>query len=254
MIQYLTRQATADMKVTSVGTSRVSSGVELARSLEQMVDFKRYSEKASRRLQGDSRLLEKLLLALGGKRGVLREDGITLRSVFQDYDLMVRIKESLKKRGYPCKLSRDEEHNLGVLETHTSAGLPVKIDWNLASYVEFQKATELFIELEDRLVPPFIVGENGGSEEIATREALLERVLTSAKKDLTIQRYKGLGEMNPEQLWETTMNPKTRTLLKVGIDDAVEAEQIFSTLMGDSVELRRKFIEDNALDVRNLDI
>jgi DNA gyrase subunit B len=110
------------------------------------------------------------------------------------------------------------------------------------------------MKLEDRLAPPFIAGENGTSEEIATRDLLLDRVLTAAKKDLTIQRYKGLGEMNPEQLWETTMNPETRTLLQVRIDDAVETDEIFTVLMGDQVEPRRKFIEDNALDVRNLDI
>ena len=108
--------------------------------------------------------------------------------------------------------------------------------------------------LEDELAPPFITGTNGTSEEILTREALLEKVLAAAKKDLSIQRYKGLGEMNPEQLWETTMNPEKRTLLQVRIDDAVETDGIFSILMGDAVEPRRKFIEDNALDVRNLDI
>jgi DNA gyrase subunit B len=108
--------------------------------------------------------------------------------------------------------------------------------------------------LEDELAAPFTSGANGASEEIPTREALLEKVLTAAKKDLSIQRYKGLGEMNPEQLWETTMDPAKRTLLKVRIDDMVETDEIFTVLMGDQVEPRRKFIEDNALDVRNLDV
>jgi DNA gyrase subunit B len=73
-------------------------------------------------------------------------------------------------------------------------------------------------------------------------------------REVSIQRYKGLGEMNAEQLWETTMNIDTRTLLKVSLEDIVQSDEIFTTLMGENVEARRKFIEDNALDVRNLDV
>jgi DNA gyrase subunit B len=90
--------------------------------------------------------------------------------------------------------------------------------------------------------------------KIASLDELIEYFITAGKRGVAINRYKGLGEMNPDQLWSTTMNPEARTLLQVRAEDHTEADQMFTTLMGDQVEPRRKFIEDNALDVRNLDI
>jgi DNA gyrase subunit B len=102
------------------------------------------------------------------------------------------------------------------------------------------------------------VDEKGAPEgeptRIETREALWQFIDARGRKGIHVQRYKGLGEMNAETLWDTTMNPDTRVLLQVRIADAVQAEEMFSVLMGDQVEPRREFIETNALHVRNLDI
>jgi DNA gyrase subunit B len=257
LVRYLMRQATSELKVKLEETGTTIEGKDLARSLEQMVEYKRYCEKLVRRLGGDERLLSVLLEAFAGRKGVLRrQEKMNLRAVFHDGkgEALARIEGQLAKAGYKTDLSTDEEHGAWEIETTSTNGSKVLIDWELASHVEFHKAVEFHRTLDEVLPSPFVLGENGTSEQVASREALLERVLAAAKKDLTIQRYKGLGEMNPEQLWETTMNPEKRTLLQVKIDDAVETDQIFTVLMGDAVEPRRKFIEDNALDVKNLDI
>ncbi len=102
--------------------------------------------------------------------------------------------------------------------------------------------------------PPFTVTKDARAEVLGSWRELLEHVKAEGTREVSIQRYKGLGEMNAEQLWQTTMNAETRTLLKVDLQDLTETELIFSTLMGEDVEARRKFIEENALDVRNLDV
>ena len=102
---------------------------------------------------------------------------------------------------------------------------------------------------------PFILSDGkGGQNRLSTTLDVLEAIRDLGKKGISVQRYKGLGEMNPDQLWETTMNPETRTLVKISLEDAVEADRIFTILMGDVVEHRREFIEEHALDVKNLDI
>ena len=103
-------------------------------------------------------------------------------------------------------------------------------------------------------IAPVTVTRNGDKVTKEKATDVLDYVVEDAKKDFTITRFKGLGEMNAEQLWDTTMNADTRTLLQVKLEDAVAAEDIFTTLMGENVEARRKFIEDNALEVVDLDI
>src|SRR5207253_5778393 len=102
--------------------------------------------------------------------------------------------------------------------------------------------------------PPYKVRAEGEETEHRGTAELLQAILEIGKKGLTLQRYKGLGEMNPTQLWETTMNPETRTLLRVKLEDLAGVEDIFSTLMGDEVEPRRNFIQQHALEVKNLDV
>jgi DNA gyrase subunit B len=128
------------------------------------------------------------------------------------------------------------------------------VDRELLELPEFVRLRELSLDLAGLGRAPFLVTSEGGEALVASLGGVREAILAGARKGLDIQRYKGLGEMNPSQLWETTMDPETRTLLQVRIEDAVAAEDIFSTLMGDEVESRRRFIEDNALNVRNLDV
>ena len=156
MVRYLMRMATADMTVKSVGANQDIEGKELAGSLEQLVEMKRYSEKAARRLGGDAHLLDTLLEAFAGKKGVLRKTGTTLRTVFQDSEQMAKVREAVAKAGFETELSSDEEHGLWEIETTTTSGLSLAIDWNFASFVEFHKAVELYMALEDKLAPPFI--------------------------------------------------------------------------------------------------
>ena len=252
MFRYMMRQATSDVRITANG--RDVTGRELSKALEQTVEFQKYFDRFARRLNNDEKLLNALLDAFAGKEGVLARNSVKLRKVFEQEDLMAQVEAKISAAGFRTELMQDEEHGLSEIEVTFANGTTLLFDWNMASYVEFQKAVELKTTLENNFPAPFVMGENGKSEQAASRSELLEKIMAAAKKDLSIQRYKGLGEMNPEQLWETTMDPEKRTLLQVRIEDAIETDEIFTVLMGDQVEPRRRFIEDNALDVKNLDV
>jgi DNA gyrase subunit B len=156
-----------------------------------------------------------------------------------------------------CALEEDPEHNCFKLSWSTRTNgskSQTIINREFLISAEYKEIKKLFTDLTSIGVPPYAVENGEHKAQLRSLTEVLEYIMEGGKKGQYIQRYKGLGEMNPGQLWETTMNPETRVLLQVRIEDAVEANDIFSTLMGDEVEPRRKFIEEHALTVKNLDV
>ncbi len=162
--------------------------------------------------------------------------------------------EALKLKGLNPELRKDEEHSTWAAVYRDSTGAERSVGVQLAAQPEFRRFRALARTIAKFNEPPFVVVKNEHRDAQPNWVELLEYIKNEGKKDASVQRYKGLGEMNAEQLADTTMNPEKRTLLQVRLEDAVKSEEIFSTLMGEDVESRRKFIEENALDVKNLDV
>ncbi len=174
----------------------------------------------------------------------------------RDKAKMQTILKHLKEREIDSSLVRDEEHGLYELSvTFGVNGMQVncRVDMDLITSSRYQNLYKIHKDLEE-LRPPFQIITKGETVKIENESKLLDYLNQNGKKGLVIQRYKGLGEMTPKQLWETTMDPEKRALLKVSIQDAVEADKIFTILMGDEVEPRRNFIAENALEAQNLDV
>ena len=189
---------------------------------------------------------------------VLLENGIRGKANLAEKEKVADLRKRLEKNGFEVEdVYWDEEHNLYGLEIQRSNGgkdRRIKVHWDLIASVEYRNLVQIYQEIREIAPPPYLMTEKGKEVIIDQEEELLRSLNQLGKEGLSLQRYKGLGEMNPEQLWQTTMNPETRTLLKVRVEDAVEADETFSILMGDEVEQRRRFIEENALIVQNLDI
>jgi DNA gyrase subunit B len=221
-------------------------GAALTKFLLHVQEYDLVAAKMTKRLR-EPRLVD--LLAVGE---------LEKKKDFEDQKALEKLSKAIDKAklNLNAKIVYDEEHSLYDLVIPGTPARPgdKKINWAFASTPEFKRlrASAKAVGEVDR--PPFTVTRNGDKIVKETASDVLAYMLEDAKKDFTITRFKGLGEMNPGQLWETTMNAETRTLLKVRLDDAAAAEEIFSTLMGENVESRRKFIEENALEVVNLDI
>jgi DNA gyrase subunit B len=197
------------------------------------------------------------------RRGIPRElaerflrDRVKDSETFTDKERLLALIKPLRERGVDVVLERDAEH--GVFEIVLAIGAnghqrEVRVGNTFVGSAEYRALYSASEEIREVDRPPLTVID-GGETAVASREALVAHVLAEGRRGIAISRYKGLGEMNAEELWETTMDPATRTLLQVRLEDDEVAENIFTTLMGDAVEPRRQFIEDNALNVRNLDI
>jgi DNA gyrase subunit B len=187
---------------------------------------------------------------------ILLANGVKDVEFLRSQKKMEDIQTLLTEKGIISTLNKDEEHGLFELFVDFQInGMRVscKVNLDLVSSYEYKSLFKIHEELESSK-PPFTVISNSEQTKIDNEAKLLDFLFDKGKKGIVIQRYKGLGEMNPTQLWETTMDPEERFMLKVSIQDAVEANEVFTVLMGDEVEPRRNFIEENALSAKNLDV
>ena len=217
---------------------------ELRAFLLALDDLQTAFRQAERRLR-DSRVVELLTNA---------QFMVDTKADFTLKENLEPLFEELKKLNVSAQLRPDEEHSAWELAYRDATHAERVIGIELATLPEYRRLRALSKEVSRYNHPPFTVINDGNKQTLTNWRDLLAYVRTEGMRDASVQRYKGLGEMNAEQLWETTMNPEKRTLLRVRLEDLVESDQIFSTLMGENVKSRRKFIEDNALDVRNLDV
>jgi DNA gyrase subunit B len=269
-------------KLEGAGLSKFASGLK---------EYFAFFDKVNKRLR-DEKIVELLPRLDLSKRTDFEGDKKAAPKKIEK--LEKELKKLQKERDFKSVESRfDEEHNLWEVKYVNSQGAEHLINWELASTAEYRQLLSKFKQVEPYMEPPFVIETitdatpaGDGAEEsaaegeeadtktekkapkVAARKRsaepeivekanvreLFDYVKEAGSRGYEKTRYKGLGEMNSEQLWQTTMDPERRTLLSVKLEDLAECETIFSTLMGEDVEARRKFIEDNALDVKNLDI
>ncbi len=250
--EYLLRIASEHSRV--VTPAGELGGSELKGLLEKVITYEERLEKAAARR--DARVVDAVVQ---GAR--LREDTLLDAAALGEQVekmrayLQVRMPDTLGRLEVDVQPEPEHHTHKLVVKTDVSGNIRESVfDHGYLTSPEYLELVSLHDAFEALGPAPYLVNVDGGELRAYSVQEVLAAVRKDAQKGLGLQRYKGLGEMNPEQLWDTTMNPATRTLLQVRVEDAVESDTIFSLLMGEAVEPRREFIERNALDVQNLDI
>lgn len=241
MLNMLFELAADDIEMSIKG--QAVKGKALITHFKRLYRFERLTEWFERRRKDPELLL--FILSAGMNKETLKD-----RKEFEALLNMIREKDPNMQIG---EVQLDEEHQTYGVEIRRQ-NYKLNLDTNFLTSPEFRELENLFGIIRDLGPRPYKVQIKDGVKEVQTSKELLEFILATAKKGLTIQRYKGLGEMNPQQLWETTMDTERRTLLQVTVQDSVEANSIFTVLMGDQVEPRKEFITTHALEARNIDI
>jgi len=242
--KWIVKKISEDFKVRVKGRKDIFEGEKFRKLFLRIIQKKSYIQ-----------LLERKNYPLFLIDLLIRE-GVVGLEFLQDKKQMKRIQSLVEAKGLATELTKDEEYEayeLGIKFQINGMTLASKVNLGLVDSVEYKNLFKIHKELEE-FHPPYEVISDSETVVIENETKLLDHLHEKGKKGVTIQRYKGLGEMTPEQLWVTTMNPENRAMLRVSIQDAVTADDTFDTLMGDEVERRKKFIEANALLATNLDI
>jgi len=282
-VRVMVKRAAEGMVIRYGEGANKLEGAALTKFMGQLNDYLGFFDKVDKRLRNEE--VTNLLAHHELTKRADFENETKLQALHKDLEKIAK-KYQFKAVNKPVQ---DEEHQTWSLSFTDAQGAERRIDWLLASTPEYRQMMSKHLQIKDMLEPPFVVeyagkttvgapdseeteGETTGEAEAGkpapkrtgkaslepvekqTPRELFEYVIEQGRRDYQVQRYKGLGEMTASQLWETTMDPERRTLLSVKLEDIAETETIFTTLMGEDVDARRKFIEDNALDVKNLDI
>lgn len=253
LFDFLTESGTADKTLHPGGGANPISGDRLQTAVRSIHRLQRLQARLSQRLDGK---ILNLLVETGKIDAAIMRDESKLTERMQhlnrrfdevtrvDEILKWEIREDLDKGGYQVLFERRDHGRL----------MMSRLDRDLVSTAEFVEAQKLCTTIQAMINEGAYITHGDKRWDIKHYEDITRLIEEEGRKGLTIQRYKGLGEMDPEQLWETTMDAENRTLLQVTLEDVVTADETFSTLMGDAVDPRRRFIQENALKVRNLDV